>query len=66
MAVGYIKEPHTAIFMGRTKCVKTHLVLDLVEREYNKYFDYIIIICPTIRDSETYYTKEWIKNNDKV
>ena len=25
----YIKEQHTAIFTGRTKCEKTHLVLDL-------------------------------------
>ena len=31
----YIKEPHPAIFTGRTKCGKTHLVLDLIEKEYN-------------------------------
>ena len=29
----YIKEPHAAIFTGRTKCGKTHLVLDLIEKE---------------------------------
>ena len=36
----YIKEPHATIFTGRTKCGKTHLVLDLIEKEYNKHFDY--------------------------
>ena len=41
---GYIKEPHSAIFTGQTKCGKTHLVLDLIEKEYSKHFDYIIII----------------------
>ena len=58
---GYINEPHTAIFTGQTKCGKTHLVLDLIEKEYSKHFDYIIIICPTLRYSKTYYSKEWIK-----
>ena len=27
-----IKEPHTAIFTGQTGCGKTHLVLDLIEK----------------------------------
>ena len=44
----YIKEPHTTRFTGPTGCGKTHLVLDLIEEEYNKHFDYIIIICPTL------------------
>ena len=45
---------------------KTHLVLDLVEKEYNKRFDYIIIICPTLRCNKTYHAREWIENNNKV
>ena len=47
---GYIKKPHTSIFIGQTSCGKTHLVLELIEKEYNKHFDYIIIICSTLRD----------------
>ena len=62
---GYIKEPHTAIFTGQTNCRKAHLVLELIEKEYNKHFDYIIIIYPTLRENSTYHTK-WIKNDDKV
>ena len=61
----YIKEPHTTIFTGPTGCRKTHLVLDLIEKEYNKHFEYIIIICSTLRWNKT-YSKDWIKNDDKV
>ena len=46
--MGYIKKPHTSIFIGQTGSGKTHLVLELIEKEYNKHFDHIIIICPTI------------------
>ena len=63
---GYIKEPHTTIFTGQMGCGKTHLVLDLIEKEYNKHFDFIIIIFLTPRENSTYHAKEWIKNNDKV
>ena len=45
----YIKKPHTTIFTGQTGCEKAHLVLDLIEKEHKKHFDYIIIICQTIR-----------------
>ena len=32
----YIKEAHTTIFIGQTSYGKTDLVLDLIEKEYNK------------------------------
>ena len=65
--IGYIKEPHTSKFIGPTGCEKTHFVLELIEKEYNKHFDYIIIICPTLQgNNKTYLAKEWMKNNDKV
>ena len=65
-ATDYIKEPHTIKFIGQTGCGKTHFVLELIEKEYNKHFDYIVIICPTLRQNYTYRSKEWIKNDDKV
>ena len=40
----YIKEPHTTIFTSPMDCGKTQLLLDLIEKEYDKHFDYIIII----------------------
>ena len=63
---GCIKEPQTHIFIGQTKCGKTNLVLELIEKEYNKHFDYIVIICPTLRENSTYHAKEWIKNDDSM
>ena len=62
----YIKEPHTTIFTGPTVCGKINLVLDLIEKWYNKYFDYIIIISATLRWNKTYHSKNWIKNDYKV
>ena len=62
----YIKELHTAIFIGQKGYGKTHLVLDLIEKEYNKHFDFINIICPTLRENSTYHAMEWIKNDEKV
>ena len=63
---GYIKKPHTAIFIGQTGCGKTHLVLGLIEKEYERHFDYIIIICPPLQENDTYHAKEWIKNDGQV
>ena len=63
---GYIKKPHTSIFIGQTESGKTNLVLELIEKEYNKHFNYIVIIYPTLRENSTYHAREWIKNDDNV
>ena len=57
---------HTSIFIGQTGCGKTHLVLELIEKEYNKYFDFIVIISPTPRENSTYHAKAWIKTDGNV
>ena len=62
----YIKEPHTSIFTGPKRCGKCHPVLDLIEKEYCKHFDYIIIIYPALRWNKTYHAKGCIKHDDKV
>ena len=62
--IGHIKEPHTRIFIDQTGCEKTHLVSELIEKEYNKHLN-IIIICSTLRENnKTYHSKQWIKNDD--
>ena len=43
-----------------------NLILELIEKECNKHFDYIVIIRPTHRENDTYHCKEWIKNDNKV
>ena len=63
---GYIKKPHTSIFIGQTGCGKTHLVLELIEKEYNKHFDFTVIMCPTVQENDTYHAKKWIKMDDNV
>ena len=63
---GYIKDPHTTIFTRQKGCGKTQLVLDLIEKEYKKHFDYIIVICPTIGINETHHVRDWNKNDDRV
>ena len=54
------------MFIGQTNCGKTHLVSELIENQYNNHFDYIVIICPTLRENSTYHAKEWIGNDDNV
>ena len=49
-----MKEPHTALFVAPTGVGKTHLALSLLETEYRNYFDFIVIICPTLRYNSTY------------
>ena len=61
-----VKYQHTTIFTGPTGCGKTHHVLDLMEKENKKHFDYIIFIYPTIGWNKTYHARDWIKNDDKV
>ena len=52
--------------MGQTGCGKTCLLLELIEKEYNKHFDFIVIICPTLQENSTFHLKEWIKTDDNV
>ena len=54
------------MFTGPMSCGKTHLVLDLIENEYKKHFDYIIIICPTLRDNATYLSRNLVINDNQV
>ena len=61
-----IKEPHTGIFIGQTGSGKTHLVLELIENQYNKHFNYLVIICQTLQENSTYHSKEWLKTDDKL
>ena len=50
----FIKEPYTALFVAPTGIGQTRLALDLLEKEYKEHFNYIVIICPTLKHNETY------------
>ena len=42
------------------------LLSSFVQLYYHHLYNFIIIICPTLRENSTYHAKEWIKNDDKV
>ena len=64
----FIKHLCTAIFTGPTGVGKTDLVLDMIETQYNKHFDKIIILCPcpTIRCNKTYIGRSWVIKDENV
>ena len=50
------KYPHAALICGQTGCGRTEFVLDLLSLPqekggYLKYFQYILIKCPTIAEN---------------
>ena len=61
-----MKEPHTALFVAPTVVGKTQLALSLLENEYRNHFDFIVIICPTLRDNFTYKSRGWVWNDPDV
>ena len=61
-----MKEPHTALFIAATGVGKTHLALSLLENEYRNHFDFIVIICPTLRYNSTYKSRGWVWNDPEV
>ena len=61
-----MKEPHTALFVAPTGVRKTHLALSLLETEYRNHFNFIVIICPTLRYNSTYKNRSWVWNDPDV
>ena len=61
-----MKEPHTALFVAPAGVGKAHLALSLLETEYRNHFDFIVIICPTLRCNSTYRNRSWVWNDPDV
>ena len=61
-----MKEPHTAPFVAPTGVGNTHLALSPLETEYKDHFDFIVIICPTLRYNSTYKNRSWVWNDPDV
>ena len=64
----FMKELHTALFIAPTLTgvEKTHLALSLLENEYRNHFNFIVIICPTLRYNSTYKSRGWVWNDPDV
>ena len=54
------------MFVAPTGVGKTHLALSLLETEYRNNFDFIVIICPTLRYNSTYKNRSWVWNDPDV
>ena len=54
-------QPHCAAIIGRRGSGKTVYVLNLLENEFYKKFDYIVIISPTAKYDKAFKEREFIK-----
>ena len=61
-----MKELHSALFVAPTRVGKTHLALSLLENEDRNHFNFIVIICLTLRYSSTYKNRSWVWNDPDV
>ena len=55
--------PFNMIICGMTNCRKTFYLLNMLETQFNKHFDYILI-CPTFSWNETYQQWKYINDSD--
>ena len=62
----FMKELHTALFVAPTGVGKMHLALSLLENEYRNHFNFIVIICPTLKYNSTYKSRGWVWNDPDV
>ena len=60
------KFPHSAMFIGVTKCGKSEFMLRLLETEYKNHFESIVILFPTVLNNKTYLSRKWILNDKNV
>ena len=60
------KFPHSAMFVGLTACGNTDFSLKLLGTVYKNYFEFIVILCPTILDNKTYLSRKWIFDDKNV
>ena len=61
-----MKEPHTALFVAPTGVGEMHLALNLLESQYFNHFNFIIIICSTLKHNETYKSRGWVWTDSEV
>ena len=64
--INVVIESHTVLFSGQPGAGKTKKVLDLLEQEYRHHFDYILILCPTLRCNKTYLNRPWLHSDKKI
>jgi len=61
-----VKIPTTALFIGPPGVGKSHLICQLLQKEYLPHFQHIIFICPTICINSTYINSKFIWSNENI
>ena len=46
-----------------TNCGKTFYLLKMLEEEYKGHFDYIFIVCPTLKENKTYQNWKFLQDD---
>ena len=59
-----VRIPAIAIFIGVPGCGKSNCVLNLLRKEYLNSFEYIVLLCPTVRYNKTYLECPFIWKDD--
>ena len=62
----YCDVPFNMLISGMTDCGKTYYVLDLLEHDFMKTFDYIVIFCPSIEMNKTYKDRKWVEHDKYI
>ena len=62
----YERTTYCIYFIAPTGVGKTHLAMDLLTKEYKSHFDFIILICPTLKHNETYKSRKWVWTDPEV
>ena len=57
---------HSYYFRHDELRVNQSLILNLLEREYFQHFDYIVIICSTLKWNKTYRNRKWIWTDNNI
>ena len=60
------EQPFNMLIVGPTYCGKTYYLLEMLERDYKKVFDHIILICPTILRNKTYRKWKYFHDSDLI
>ena len=64
--INCLRKNRYCIVRSSNRSRKTHLAFSLLENEYRNHFNFIVIICPTLRYNSTYKSRGWVWNDPDV
>ena len=59
-----VKIPTIAMFVGPPGSGKSNCALNLLRKEYLNCFEYVVLVCPTVRYNKTYLDCPFIWKDD--